>query len=103
MRLGVSVVAALFCSGCATFVTVDGYKVYEGEWNRAKAEISRRAAFDLKCDAGAVQLSVLKASCHGLTTTVCNPEQVGVQGCGRQAVYVNLRTTGWVMNNAAGN
>src|SRR4051812_18352374 len=99
MRLFIPTLLALLVgSGCATFVTVDGYQMYENQWNVAKADVTRRAAFDLTCDAAAVQLSVLKASCHGLSTSVCKPEQVGVHACGKQAVYVDVGAKGWIMN-----
>ncbi|MEP7119436.1 MAG: hypothetical protein ABJE95_00780 [Byssovorax sp.] len=91
---------SLGASACVKFVTVDGKQLYQSEWDTVRADLGPRAAFDLKCGVGDLQYSMLKGYGHGLTMTVYSPiEQVGVRGCGQQAVYVNLEDKGWVMNS----
>jgi hypothetical protein len=95
--LMLSVTALFLCAGCAK-VTVDGYRMFEFQWTPAREEITRRAAFDLKCEPRALQISVIKADCQS-GNDACVARQVGVRGCGQQAVYVDVNQVGWVLNN----
>lgn len=57
-----------------------------------------RAAFDLQCPEGQIQLTEL-SGCGGIkmANTRCT---MGASGCGRQATYIDVNGN-WVMNNSA--
>ena len=58
-----------------------------------------RAAFEMHCPKDQIQLVQLG---RALDSSMVSGIQVGVQGCGRQAVYVFANETGWVLNSATG-
>jgi hypothetical protein len=60
-----------------------------------RADLERRAHFDLSCQDG-LQMVPLGTFPNGLTNSY------GVSGCGRQATYVLLNTGVWAMNSVAG-
>jgi hypothetical protein len=80
--------------GCA--IVVDGLKTDEGKWQSDGAEIRRRAAFELHCSEP-LKLTLLKT--EGFAPPI--PWVIGVEGCGRQAVYQVVYGTGWVLNSEA--
>lgn len=59
-----------------------------------------RAAFDLQCPEGQIQLTEL-SGCGGIkmANTRCT---MGASGCGRQATYIDVNGN-WIMNNSASN
>lgn len=83
---------------CMSTTLVDGKPMAESYWQNDKDQIVTRAAFDLACDASAIQIRILKTQCVGVSEW-CTARQVGVTGCDRRAVYVKADgETGWVMN-----
>ena len=81
-------------AGCAK-VTVNGHTLRADVWERDERAIRERASFDLSCPAEQLELRVLDVSGNFA-------RQVGVTGCGQQAVYVDPQQTSmWVMNSAA--
>ena len=56
-----------------------------------------RAAFELSCPAEKLQISVLERH-DGLG---CAGSQVGVEGCGKKAIYVCSRSQEWINNTGA--
>lgn len=57
-----------------------------------KADLERRVPFDFGCPASSLVFTPLSTSGGGVTS-------YGVQGCGRQAVYVMNATGAWVLNS----
>jgi len=88
---------SLLLVGCAT-VKVGEHVLDKGDWERMEPFIKTRAAFDLKCSADAIELTILAAA--PCTTAAC-AWQVGAEGCGSRAVYVRS-PSGWVMNSVDG-
>jgi hypothetical protein len=67
------------------------------KWKDDQAEIRRRATFEMKCPAADLKLTLLKT--EGFAPPI--PWTIGVEGCGRQAVYTIVYGTGWVLNSEA--
>ena len=82
----------LLC-GCAT-VQVGGFTLGKGRWESDAAVVRKRAAWELKCPEGELDLTVLAVYSGTITA-----QQVGVRGCGHQLVYVNS-VDGWLLNAA---
>ncbi len=57
-----------------------------------------RAAFELKCPREIIEIVPLN---RGLDDRNEQETQVGVKGCGKQAVYVYMRGMGWIANPGA--
>ena len=57
-----------------------------------------RAAFELKCPREIIEIVPLN---RGLDDRNEHETQVGVKGCGKQAVYVYARGMGWIANPGA--
>ena len=57
-----------------------------------------RASFEMQCSKERLQITGLNA---GLDRQVGIGNQVGVSGCGQQAVYV-LTSNGWILNSHEG-
>jgi hypothetical protein len=102
-RLGLVVFAvgiAVTSCGALNTVTVGGQQVYESQWNTIRSTVGPRAAFDLKCTESQLEFSILQStSIPNHIGSEVNPTQVGVRGCGRQAVYVDVAEHGWVLNS----
>ncbi len=54
-----------------------------------------RAAFELKCPREVIEIVPLN---RGLDSRNEQETQVGVKGCGKQAVYVYMAGAGWIGN-----
>ncbi|HJL15659.1 MAG TPA: hypothetical protein RMH99_08390 [Sandaracinaceae bacterium LLY-WYZ-13_1] len=95
----VLVVAFLVLAGGCTWlmgptVPVDGYRLDEASWARDQVALRRRASFDLQCDPSRLRFRVLDAFDDRYA------RQVGVQGCGQRAVYVDEHGNYmWVRNH----
>lgn len=87
MQKPILVITLLLLAGCV-FPTV------RTEWMNSGAE---RASFELDCPKETLAVK-------GLTGDLDGPlfygSKVGVQGCGRRAVYVRVQDHGWVLNSA---
>ena len=83
-------------SGCVTTTVVGGKTLGSQRWNEDSEAIRTRAAFDLHCAADQLALTILAINRRGGWTPIAT--QVGVSGCGNQAVYV-LSPSGWVVNS----
>jgi hypothetical protein len=79
--------SSLLLLGCAT-VQVGGFTLGKGRWESDAAVVRKRAAWELKCPEGELDLTVLAVYSGTITA-----QQVGVKGCGHQLVYVN--SSGW--------
>jgi hypothetical protein len=58
----------------------------------------KRAAFELQCPKEQLELTALNGSFRSRAVA---GRQVGVRGCGKQAVYVLSAGAGWVANTAS--
>lgn len=91
-----SIFLAATLMGCAGSVVVDGYSLNRSSWERDSQAIRQRASFDLHCQPDQLTLHVLD------TFSGSYARQVGVQGCGHQAVYVDpAGTYMWVANSTS--
>ncbi len=93
--LGLGLVLLTACYS-VHLIKVNGIEVDQGTWDLNQDLVRNRAAFDLKCDRSALQLTLLNG---GFASN--SPWQMGVEGCGQSAVYVWNKASGWVMNGAA--
>jgi hypothetical protein len=93
---------ALACGG-GKVIHVNGIEVYEKHWNKAITGLAPRAAYDLQCPQAQLLFTLFQK-------TGREPTEVGVDGCGKRAVYVrpNSRVGGytaisdtWVMNTVS--
>ena len=75
--------------GCAT-TPLDNFK---------QSGLSR-AAFDLKCPESSLRIKQINGSTSYLGTSPVGT--VGVEGCGKSAVYVNS-VAGWILNSKVSN
>ena len=78
---------SVLSTGCAT--SVESLFMRDG---------LKRAAFDLQCATDQIQATVLVRKGTGLC---CTESQVGVMGCGKQAVYVCTACDSWLNNTAS--
>ena len=74
---------------------VNEQTVWEDAWQRAQAEIRRRAAFEIPCNEPEIQLTLL-ATTPG--TYPPQPASVGATGCGKRLTYVSRQQT-WLQNS----
>jgi hypothetical protein len=84
-------------------VAKDGFTIDAELWRADEAVIVNRASFELACPKDQVATHVLAAARHArtLSDVVMRAAQVGVDACGKRAVYVYLSQQGqWVMNTA---
>lgn len=89
-------VATLALPGCGggRVISVNGTEVYESQWNRTLDELGPTAAFDLSCDRGALQFTLIRR--QGRV-----PTDVGVEGCGARRRYSRIGATWFTANQAA--
>ena len=85
----------LLLGGCAT-VMVDGWKLGKDRWDYDRAQVTKRAAFELQCPPESLTLYVLSVYSGTITS-----QQIGVDGCGHKLVYRNS-IDGWVFDSADG-
>lgn len=89
---------ALFLSSCAgtEIIQIQGFKLNPNRWHEDETRIKARAAFDFQCPEEQLTIKII--------TTNPNPglddwaDQVGVLGCGHQAVYVRSAIGAFVLN-----
>lgn len=91
MRISPTLVAIQFFAlvGCAT-TPLDSFK---------QSGLSR-AAFDLNCSEGNLKTTQIDGSTSYLGTSPVGT--IGVEGCGKKAVYVNT-VSGWILNSKVSN
>jgi hypothetical protein len=73
-------------------IQVNGIEVYESHWRQTMDMIGPRAVFELNCPGPQLQFVLLRKQGR-------YPIEVGVQGCGRSAVYLRANMNQWVMNS----
>jgi len=88
-RRTVQTLAALFTVSCTLAIAagcrgpttrIDGVEVEVQLWRRARAQVSRRAAFELDCPPAELDLYLIRKVGR-------RPTEVGVTGCGQREVY----------------
>lgn len=70
--------AAWGCRGPS--VRIDGVQIEASLWQRARAQVTRRAAFELDCPRAELDLYLIRKVGR-------RPTEVGVTGCGQREVY----------------
>lgn len=70
---------------CASIVKEDNRKSEE--------TLRKRASFDMNCNLTKLKLTVLDTYSSGWY------KQVGVEGCGKKGVYIQLRAGEWILNS----
>ncbi|MBI5548004.1 MAG: hypothetical protein HY901_29330 [Deltaproteobacteria bacterium] len=88
LRTAIFAVASINLSGCVATVA-----------ESFRQNGARRAAFDLQCPASELKLVALGKR---LDDPGVDGSEIGVQGCGRQAVYVKMFAPGggpWILNS----
>lgn len=75
--------AALLVLGCnrGKVLEVNGFKIYEKHWNKTMQELGPQASFAFGCPEHMLTYTLLAR--RGL------PSEVGVEGCGKKAVYIH--------------
>jgi hypothetical protein len=90
-------------TGCASTMQVGNYHVRRETWERDQSEIGQRAAFETKCSADQLTISILAAETYyGMFWTKYDqPKQVGVTGCGHRLVYARTYNpdSSWILNS----
>jgi hypothetical protein len=94
-----AVLLLLFVS-CDAHIKVGRFELYETAWKHASADVTTRAAFELKCPRDGHLATVLKTTVCGWDNDGC-AEQIGAERCGRRLVYV-YTPAGWVLNSDSG-
>jgi hypothetical protein len=85
------------CAGCAT-VKSGSFDINQDWAEQDFPKIKRLAAFELGCRDGELTLVTLDAL-EDVTGT--RATQVGVEGCGRRAVYVRRAGGDWVQSSSS--
>jgi hypothetical protein len=90
-----TLVLLLSLAGCGPTIQSGAFTVKKYYAERSFAVISNRAAFELGCPKDQLRLVTLN-----VVPDIGGdlPSQVGVEGCGQRAVYVQAYGSGWVMN-----
>lgn len=97
VSLGLGGLALL--SGCATIIEVGGFKVRQDAWEAAAAEVRHTAAFQLKCPADQLALTLL----HVEYPSAPYPSRIGVDGCAQRIVYVRpVYEASYVLESSVG-
>ena len=88
--------SAVLATACPStqLVSVDGRSVEKRSWERAVRLLTPRSAFELKCPAGQLRFSLLRAVYH-------RPDEIGVEGCSQRLVFVSYYD-GFLLNSASG-
>jgi hypothetical protein len=78
-------------------LNMSGGEIYEDYWEKALRQVRPRAEFDMRCPASQLHFEMLRTSGREAV-------EVGVIGCGVQAVYVRASYRGrvsdtWVQNS----
>jgi hypothetical protein len=88
---------AILCfslGACVQTMASGGFTVNQAVTLHAFENVKRRASFEMGCPSEQLTVVVLEARGRGYAP---EPDQIGVSGCSRKAVYVSTRA-GWVMN-----
>jgi hypothetical protein len=93
--LGLSFAASLL-SGCWKTVMVDNQKVYEAGWQKAQADLRRRAAFEMPCTEPEIQMTLIETNQSNIPPL---PWSIGATGCGKRMTYKMVYGSGWVLNS----
>jgi hypothetical protein len=81
--------------GCGVALTMKDW--HDQTYEKFKTDSLQRSSFELQCPAGSLEVT-------DLTPEQAGPgQQVGVRGCGKQAVYVFTESAGWMNNTGAQN
>jgi hypothetical protein len=75
-----------------------GFTVEKNTTESAFAQVERRAALDLECPREKLETAVIDAAQEG-GWGPSTARQIGVSGCGHEAVYVRMPDGTWVMNH----
>ena len=80
----------------------DGVAVDEQTWSHDETEIRKRAAFEFSCADTQIRTTILKSFAEWRTesTFAARASEVGVEACGKKAVYV-LQSGNWLMNTVS--
>ena len=80
-------------------VSVNGHTIDQEDWDHSQRVVTERAAFDMSCESGELQLAVLQTKTVWVTQSdhVVRVAQIGVTGCDKKGVYVRT-SSGWVAN-----
>jgi hypothetical protein len=100
-RFAFAFVLALGClgaSGCGgPKIVVSGIEVYAKVWDKTVQDLGARASYEMGCPAQNLQYTLLRRSGR-------NPVEVGVEGCGKRALYIRPEIAGyagsWQMSTA---
>jgi len=92
----------LACAGSKNTIHRDGFQLEADAMREAEESLTRRAAFDLNCEAHKLSLVVLAVEDDAGPDV---PRSVGVNGCGKRATYVRMFVNGrpleWGMNSSS--
>lgn len=99
--LSVLVLVAATSTGCISTVDIDGKPMHQEAWEMAQRDVTRRAAFDLRCDEQNIEVRILDTDCSADFGAACRAVQVGTTGCDQRAVYVATPQQGWVLDAAS--
>jgi hypothetical protein len=88
-------VALVVLAGCGETIRSGRFMIDKEVADEQFPHIKERASFDLSCPRSGLTIVTLAAS--GSDYDV--PVQAGVTGCGKRAVYVNIRGAGWVLDS----
>ena len=101
-RLAALLLVVAATGGCGASVRSGNFQIYEDDVDEQFPVIKRRAAFDLHCPPR--ELTLITLAVHEPSgDPPFHPNQVGVEGCGRRAVYVRrgrLEDRDWVLNSS---
>ena len=94
LRASLLMLVFLASAGCASHrvIVVNNIEVYENIWNQTMRDLAPRASFDLHCQVEQMQFILFRR-------TGRYPVEVGVMGCGAQAVYSRPSIGGYISNN----
>lgn len=71
----------------------DGIKLKQKVWDEDERTLRRRAAYDMHCGADQLEVTVLARGPGSYFAS-----NVGIRGCGAQAVYVRMPSGSWAVN-----
>ncbi len=85
----------LFAACATTTLKMGRFEVSKEDWDNARERVTSRAAFEINCPAEKLSLTLLAT--YGREGNGY-PTQIGVDGCERRVVYVNVNGQ-WVLNS----
>lgn len=75
---------------------VDNQKVYEAGWEKAQADLRRRAAFEMPCTEPEIKMTLIETNQSNIPPL---PWSIGATGCGKRMTYKMVYGSGWVLNS----